>query len=167
MVSVNDIGLAFEHWTFDVLRPFLLKLGATKHNGNPDFYFDLNNHAVLLECKCCRYRTRQGEDNSKPAYMVLRKSQINALRKLARGLGGENETYIIVGVTFDNYDMVPFVFEFEEGLKHAKRWKDATKRKFIPMGWILRQSTFRAWISKTFGVPAESIVFPEFRSYLR
>lgn len=166
-LTVNEIGQAFEDWTYDVLRPYINKLGATNWTGNPDFYFDLNNHVVLIECKCYRFRTPQKRDGSKPAYLSLRQSQINSLRKMKQGLGGENEIYFIIGITFGHYDMVPFVVELEEALKHAKRWSDKQKRKWIPMEWIIKQKPLRKWMGEMFKVEEETIVYPEFRAYLR
>ena len=167
MVTAHVVGLAFEHWTFDVLRPYIMKLGATRCNGNPDFYFNKNEHVVLLECKCYRYRTTQGKDTTKPAYLSLRKSQIDSLRKMKVGFGGENETYLVVGITFGQYDVIPMVVELEDALKHAKRWSDRQNRKWVSMEWIIKQQSLRLWMSEMFGIEPEHIQFPEFRSYLR
>jgi len=162
--STLEQGTAFEYWVFDVLRPYTTRLDATKHNGNPDLYFKLNNHVVLLECKCFQFREKTGK---RPRYIVLRPSQIKALRSMKQGLGGENEIYIICGILFSGYDVMPFTFELEEGLRHAKRWKDAQKRKFIPMDWIIKQLTLRDWMTEKFGVDGANIQMPEFRAYLR
>ena len=167
MVTIQEVGLAFEHWTFDVLRPYISKLGATNHAGNPDFYFDLNNHAILLECKCYEFRITQGKGGSKPGYLSLRQSQIGALRKMKTGLGGDNEIYLVVGIKFGTYDILPIVVELEKALKHAAKWSDAQKRKWISMVWLIKQQTLRGWMSEMFKVEPETIMFPEFRAYLR
>lgn len=166
MVTVNEQGLAFEKWTFDVLRPYLMKLGVTKCNGNPDLYFDDGGHSVLLECKCFSHRTTQGL-NSKPAYLSLRKSQVNALRNMKTGLDGENEIYLVVGILFSQYDMYPIVIELEQAISRAKRWKHGDGRRFISFDVLMKQKPFRLWMSERFNVEPEHIQFPEFRSYLR
>ena len=161
------IGSAFEQWTFDVLKPYIKKLGATKWNGNPDFYFDLNNHVILLECKCFQFRDGQKGRQSKPGYLCLGDSQIKSLKKMKNGLGGDNEIYLVVGISFDNYDIIPVVVELEEALRHAMKWKDGLKRKWISMNWLIKQKPFRTWIGEVFKVEPKDIVFPEFRSYLK
>jgi hypothetical protein len=149
------------------LKPYLNKIGATNCIGNPDFYFDLNNHVVLLECKCYKFRTTQGSDGSKPAYLSLRQSQIKALKKMRKGIGGRNEIFFVVGISFDSYDIIPIVVEFDDALKHAMKWSDSQQRVWIPMDWIVKQKTFRRWIGEVFKVEPESVSFPEFRSYLK
>jgi len=164
VVTVQQQGQAFENWTFDVLRPYISKLNATNWSGNPDFYFDLNDHAVLLECKCFSFREK---NDRRPRYLSLRKSQIDALRKMKNGLGGDNEIYLIVGILFSQYDMHPVVVELEEAISRAKRWKHADGRKFVSMEVLMRQRTLRTWMSEMFKVKPEHIQFPEWRAYLR
>lgn len=167
MIIPHRIGLAFEKWIYDILKPYLDKIGATNCIGNPDFYFDLNNHVVLLECKCYRFRTTQGRDGSKPAYLSLRQSQIKALKKMRKGIGGRNEIYFVVGISFDNYDIIPVVVEFDEMLKHAMKWSDSQDRIWIPMSWIIQQKALRTWMAEFGWNKPEDISFPEFRSYLK
>lgn len=167
MVSSHDQGLAFERWVYDVLRPYLMRLKSTKFNENPDLHFRLNNHTVLLECKCYEYRINQVKGGSKPGYLSLRQSQIKALRGMMSGLSGENEIYFVVGILFSKYDLMPIVVEFENALKHAKRWSDKQKRKWISMEWMIKQKPLRSWMSELFGVKPEHIQYPEFRPYLR
>ena len=164
--SVNDQGDAFERWVFDILRPYLDRLNSTPSNGNPDLYFTKGERNVLLECKCFSYR-RNDRTNHRPNYLILRPSQINALKRMKNSLNGQNEIYIVVGILFGGYDLLPVVIEFERALSKAKRWKDAKGRKYISMEVLVNEMTLRQWMSEMFGVKAEHIQYPEFRSYLR